>query len=71
MTLRPALLATAVLFALPLAACVHAPAAAPAAKPPTTQEVLDGHEKRKSEVRAKFDADIARYRELINRPSIR
>lgn len=41
MTLRPALLATAVLLALPLAACVHAPAATPAAKPLTTQEVLD------------------------------
>jgi hypothetical protein len=37
----------------------------------STQAVLDGHEKRKSEVRAKFDADIARYLELINRPSIR
>lgn len=41
MTLRPALLATAVLLALPLAACVHAPAATPAVKPLTTQEVLD------------------------------
>ena len=34
MTLRPALLATAVLLALPLAACVHAPAVAPAQEAP-------------------------------------
>lgn len=37
----------------------------------STQEVLEGHEKRKAEVRSKFDADIARYQELVSRPSIR
>src|SRR5688572_28261865 len=37
----------------------------------STQENLLKHEQRKEEVRAKFDADIARYRELTNRPSIR
>jgi hypothetical protein len=35
------------------------------------EEILAGHEQRKEELRGKFDADIARYRELINRPSIR
>jgi hypothetical protein len=35
------------------------------------EEILAGHERRKEDVRSKFDADIARYRELINRPSIR
>lgn len=37
----------------------------------STQEVLEGHQKRRAEVSAKFEADIARYQELINRPSIR
>jgi hypothetical protein len=35
------------------------------------QETLVKHEQRKEETRAKFDADIARYRELTSRPSIR
>lgn len=35
------------------------------------QETVSRHEQRKTEVRAKFDADIARYKELISRPSIR
>lgn len=35
------------------------------------QETLARHEQRKEEVRAKFDADISRYRELISRPQIR
>lgn len=35
------------------------------------QETLSRHEQRKEEVRAKFDADITRYRELVNRPQIR
>jgi hypothetical protein len=37
----------------------------------TIRETLGKHEQRKEETRAKFAADIARYRELINRPSIR
>jgi hypothetical protein len=35
------------------------------------EDALARHEQRKMETRAKFDADIARYRELISRPSIR
>jgi hypothetical protein len=35
------------------------------------EETLARHEARKQEVRAKFDADITRYRELVSRPSIR
>ena len=34
-------------------------------------ETLARHEARREELRAKFDADIARYRELTSRPSIR
>lgn len=34
-------------------------------------ETLARHEQRREETRAEFDADIARYRELTNRPSIR
>ncbi len=37
----------------------------------STQEVLAGHQKRRADVVAKYEADIARYLELINRPSIR
>ncbi len=36
-----------------------------------TQEVLEGHQRRRADTSAKFEADIARYKELINRPSIR
>lgn len=35
------------------------------------QETLSRHEQRREEVRAKFEADIERYKELISRPSIR
>jgi len=37
----------------------------------SVQETLSRHEARREELRAKFDADIARYRELTSRPSIR
>jgi hypothetical protein len=35
------------------------------------QETLAKHEQRREETRAKFNADIARYQELVSRPSIR
>jgi hypothetical protein len=35
------------------------------------QETLARLEKRREETRGKFDADIARYQQLTNRPSIR
>jgi hypothetical protein len=34
-------------------------------------EVLKSRESEKSEQRAQFDADIARYRELTSRPALR
>lgn len=37
----------------------------------SVQETLSRHEARREELRAKFDADIVRYRELTSRPSIR
>ncbi|MDQ2640995.1 MAG: DUF4124 domain-containing protein [Pseudomonadota bacterium] len=37
----------------------------------STQEVLEGHQKRRDEMSAKYDGYITRYLELINRPSIR
>lgn len=37
----------------------------------SNQETLARHEQRKEEVRAKFDADISRYRELVSRPQMR
>lgn len=35
------------------------------------QEVLQGHQQRRDEMSAKYEGYIARYQELINRPSIR
>lgn len=35
------------------------------------EETMARHEQRKNDVRDKFDADITRYRELVNRPSMR
>lgn len=37
----------------------------------TISETLARHEQRKEDTRAKFDADIVRYKELTTRPSIR